>query len=56
MGRTAADVAVNDAGNNFGRVSRTGIMNEFLKELMAEPLAGIPLHEWRSFFVKFTGE
>jgi hypothetical protein len=50
------DVAVNDAGNNFGRVSRTGIMSDFLKELMAEPLAGIPIHEWRAFFVKFTGE
>lgn len=50
------DVAVNDGGNNFGRVSRTGIMSDFLKELMAEPLAGIPIHEWRTFFVKFTGE
>lgn len=50
------DSAVHDSGNNFGRVSRTGIMDEFLRELMAEPLAGIPLQEWRAFFAQFTGE
>lgn len=50
------DVAANDAGNNFGRVSRTGIMADFLDELMAEPLAGIALREWRTFFTRFTGE
>lgn len=50
------DVAGVDGGNNFGRVSRTGIMAGFLKELMAEPLAGIPLSEWSKFFVRFTSE
>jgi hypothetical protein len=50
------DSAVHDSGNNFGRVSRTGIMDDFLDELMAEPLAGIPLKEWRAFFTQFTGE
>lgn len=48
------DVAVADGGNNFGRVSRTGVMNDFLKELMDQPLAGIPLREWRTFFSQFT--
>lgn len=50
------DVAVIDGGNNFGRVARTGIMDSFLAEMRAEPLAGIPLSEWASFFARFTGE
>ncbi len=48
------DVAAVDGGNNFGRVSRTGIMSGFLEELMSQPLAGIPLKEWRAFFSQFT--
>ncbi len=48
------DVATVDGGNNFGRVSRTGIMKEFLAELKDQPLAGIPLNDWGSFFAQFT--
>ena len=31
-------------------------MDDFLEELMAGPLAGIPLTERRGFFSQFTGE
>lgn len=50
-----ADVPKHDSGN-FGRVSRTGIMDTFLDEVRAEPIAGIPVSNWVEFFSTFKGE
>jgi hypothetical protein len=50
-----ADVPMHDSGN-FGRVSRTGIMSDFLEDVKAELLAGIPLSDWVTFLSKVKGE
>ena len=49
-----SDDAAHDAGSNFGRFSRTGLMDPFNEALSAEQLAGIPIGEWRKFFKKFA--
>lgn len=48
------DKAKKDGGNNFGRVARGGIMEDFIGELMRTPAAGIPLGAWYRFFRIFT--
>lgn len=48
------DEAVNDKGNNFGRIARTGIMDEFVEAALNELIAGIPARSWRQFFSMFT--
>ena len=45
---TFNDAAQRDAGN-FGRVARTGLMKDFIREMMRQPVAGIPLGAWQSF-------
>lgn len=35
---------------NFGRLARYGIMKEFVAEIMATPVRGIPALEWLRFF------
>lgn len=51
-----SDEPVSDRGGNFGRLARTGIMADWLTELHAELLAGIPLDAWRRFLKGFTGD
>lgn len=53
-GAKVSDEAVRDSGGNFGRVARGGIMQEFVRELMEVPLAGIPIGAWVSFVQMFT--
>jgi hypothetical protein len=48
------DDAGSDAGGNFGRVARSDIMEDFIKALMNEPLAGIPALYWQSFLKIFA--
>lgn len=36
------DEAESDSGSNFGRIARTGIMDEFIARTLEEELAGIP--------------
>lgn len=43
-----------DAGGNFGRFARTGLMDEYMKLLFAERLLGLPLDAWQRFFGVFT--
>ena len=50
------DVPESDSGNNFGRVPRLGIMDEYMSELMQETLSGIPLWAWLDFLRPFAGE
>jgi len=47
------DRPVSDAGGNFGRLARTGIMDAYLAEMRRTPLAGIPVEEWLRFVKKF---
>jgi hypothetical protein len=48
------DDAASDAGGNFGRVARSAIMEDFIKTLMDEPLAGIPALYWQAFLKIFA--
>lgn len=48
------DEAVRDSGGNFGRVARGGVMEDFIGELMQQPVAGIPLGAWQRFLRIFS--
>lgn len=48
------DEAVSDAGGNFGRVARGGLMADFITELMNFPLSGIPAKHWQRFLRIFA--
>lgn len=48
------DEPVHDSGGNFGRVARGGLMTDFIAELMAFPLSGIPAKHWQSFLKIFA--
>lgn len=48
------DEAAADAGGNFGRVARGGLMKDFIEGLMAYPLSGIPGRHWQSFLKIFA--
>lgn len=51
-----SDVARRDAGRNFGRFARTGIMDQYKENLFRETLAGIPLGSWLRFFALFRDD
>ena len=48
-----SDKAVADSGGNFGRISRTGIMDDYLQEISQVELRGIQIQHWRAFFKLF---
>lgn len=48
-----SDEPASDAGKNFGRASRAGIMKEFISTTFDERVAGIPLNAWNAFFKTF---
>ncbi len=39
-----------DAGNNYGRFARTGLMDDYMKQAFEETLLGISLDAWQRFF------
>jgi len=45
---------VNDGGNNFGRLARTGIMSVFVEETLLVDILGIPANNWRLFLKAHT--
>ena len=47
-----SDKPYNDSGHNFGRLARYGIMNDYIDSMLAEPVRGIPVSDWLSFFTK----
>lgn len=47
------DEAVDDAGNNFGRLSRSGLLDDYMKERLDEQIAGIEARYWLKFFLMF---
>lgn len=44
-----SDVANSDNGGNFGRLARSNIMNDYMKELFDEKIAGISIDKWQRF-------
>ena len=47
------DRPARDGGGNFGRLARMGIMDEYIAETLALPLAGIPARNWIDFLKQF---
>lgn len=45
---------IEDGGNNFGRLARTGIMDNFVKETLMTDILGIPADNWRLFLKAHT--
>ena len=43
-----------DGGNNFGRLARTGIMDDFVRETLLTDILGIPANNWRLFLKAHT--
>ena len=48
-----ADRPVSDGGSNFGRLARTGLMDEYIEEMLNLKLSGIPAGEWINFLRRF---
>jgi hypothetical protein len=51
-----ADVPRSDAGGNFGRYARTGLMDNYLAQARNELLCGIKAQHWLRFFKIFQEE
>lgn len=49
-----SDTPIEDAGGNFGRLSRAGIMDEYIERLLDVPVSGIAGSHWIDFFTIFT--
>ena len=49
------DEAVDDKGNNFGRIARTGIMDSYTKQIRDIELLGIKADQWIAFFKNAKG-
>ena len=47
-----ADKAVSDSGNNFGRLARYGLMDEYIAQMQKSLIRGIAVKHWQSFFKK----
>ncbi|TXJ66247.1 hypothetical protein [Lacticaseibacillus paracasei] len=53
-GTTYSDIAVDDGGNNFGRIARIkGLMDDWVLNTMSTPLAGISARWWVRFLKLF---
>lgn len=50
------DQPASDSGNNFGRLARYGILDEYMKQLRQEKLSGIPIDAWQKFLGFFKEE
>ena len=47
------DRPARDGGGNFGRLARTGIMDNYIAEMLSFPLSGIPAKSWIDFLKQF---
>lgn len=47
------DKPASDSGGNFGRIARTGLMDEYLGRMMIQPVCGIRAVYWLEFFKIF---
>jgi hypothetical protein len=50
----SSDKPVSDSGGNFGRFARTGIMDDYIKELLEERMLGIEARNWLTFIKIFA--
>ncbi len=50
------DQPLSDSGNNFGRLARYGILDEYMNQLRQEKLSGIPIDAWQRFLSFFKEE
>lgn len=51
-----ADQPASDSGGNFGRLARTGVMDEYLNFALTTLLCGIPAVNWLQFFTIFKDQ
>lgn len=49
-----SDKPASDSGGNFGRLARTGLLDNYISELFNERLVGISLAAWQRFLSIFT--
>lgn len=47
------DHPVEDAGGNFGRIARIGLIDEYVDEMLDEQITGIPARYWHRFLSMF---
>lgn len=45
------DKPIYDGGGNFGRIARTGIMDEYVRNILNHQLLGIRVESWIDFFL-----
>lgn len=45
-----SDKAAYDPGQNFGRLARYGVMNDYVKRMMGTSVRGVSAEEWLAFF------
>ncbi len=45
-----SDTATIDGGNNFGRLARYGLMDNYIAEMRSTLVRGISVHDWQTFF------
>ena len=55
-GDKISDFAVADAGSNFGRLARYGIMKAYVDEMLASTVRGVSVKSWLDFFHKHAQE
>lgn len=53
-GQQFNDKPISDSGGNFGRVARGNIMADFIKDLMEQPISGIPIKYWHRYLSIFS--
>lgn len=49
-----SDRAASDAGGNFGRFARAGLMDDYIAALNDEEIVGIPIWAWQRFLAMFS--
>lgn len=52
-GDQTLDRAAADQGGNFGRIARTGLMDDYIKNMHETSLSGIPVRAWLDFLRQF---
>lgn len=45
-----SDTATHDGGNNFGRLARYGLMDDYISEMRTTLVRGISVRDWQAFF------
>ena len=45
-----SDQPTKDGGNNFGRLARYGLMDDYISEMQSRLILGIAVRDWQAFF------